>query len=361
MIESLTLDQLRVFASVAETGSFSAAARRLGRVQSAVSQAINTLEHILQVPLFDRSGKTPVLNGAGAVLLKDARRLIDNANELKSRAASISADVEPELTLAIDATFPNDLLMSSLRALRGEFPLLPVTVFTEGLGGAEQRLRDGLVRFAIYPMAATCARDLTAEFLTEIAMAPVVAVDHPLAREPAPIRRATLEPHVQLVLTDRTPLTQQSLGVISHHVWRFADLATRLEFLLAGFGWCNMPVHMVAGHIAAGRLKRLDIAERDPIRFQVHVVHERGREMGRAGRWLIDDLRRRLDGPLCREQRRRSERVGLLDPAASEVEAALGEATLGEEALSEEALAPAPAPDEHRRTAERAAYVRLER
>ena len=42
--------------------------------------------------------------------------------------------------------------------------------------------------------------------LTEIALVPVVAVDHPLASAPEPITREMLEPHVQLVLTDRTPL-----------------------------------------------------------------------------------------------------------------------------------------------------------
>jgi len=314
MIDPLTLDQMRIFVAVAETGSFSAAARRLGRVQSAVSQAINTLENVLGVPLFDRAGKTPNLTSAGAVILKDARRLIDGARTMRSRAASILTDVEPELTMAIDATFPNDLLMASLKALRVEFPLLPVSVFTEGLGGAEQRLRDGVVRLAIYPIAATGARDLEASFLTEIATIPVVAVDHPLAREPAPIERETLEPHVQLVLTDRTPLTQHVLGgVVSHHIWRFADLATRLDFLLAGFGWCNMPVHMVAGHIAAGRLKRLETAERDAVRFHIHVVHERGRAIGRAGRWLVADLRERLNGPACEERRLRFESEGLLN------------------------------------------------
>jgi DNA-binding transcriptional LysR family regulator len=203
-----------------------------------------------------------------------------------------------------------------LKALRVEFPQMPVSVFTEGLGGAEQRLRDGLVQFAIYPIAATGARDLTADFLTPVVLIPVVAVGHPLANEPAPIARETLEPHVQLVLTDRTPLPQQNIGggIVSHHIWRFADLATRLEFLLAGFGWCNMPAHLVADHIAAGRLKRLETAERDPRTFHIHVVHERGREIGRAGRWLIADLRVRMNGPACESERRKLENQGLIDP-----------------------------------------------
>jgi DNA-binding transcriptional LysR family regulator len=316
MIDPLTLDQMRIFVAVAETGSFSAAARRLGRVQSAVSQAINTLEAVLGVPLFDRAGKTPSLTGAGSVILKDAKRLIDGARTMKARAASIMSDVEPELTLAVDAAFPNALLMASLKALSEEFPQMPVSVFTEGLGGAEQRLREGVVGFAIYPIVATGARDLAADFLTEIALIPVVSVDHPLASAPEPITRETLEPHVQLVLTDRTPLTQHNAGgIVSHHIWRFADLATRLEFLLAGFGWCNMPLHMVADHIEAGRLKRLVTAERDGVEFRIHVVHERGREIGRAGRWLINDLRERMNGPVCQSERRKLESRSGIGPA----------------------------------------------
>jgi hypothetical protein len=51
---------------------------------------------------------------------------------------------------------------------------------------------------------------------------------------------------------------------------------------------------MVEDHIAAGRLKRLTLIETDGFDFPIHAVHERGRVPGRAGRWLLDDLRRRL-------------------------------------------------------------------
>jgi DNA-binding transcriptional LysR family regulator len=295
MFDPLTLDQMRVLVAVAETGSFSAAARRLGRVQSAISQAVQTMESTLGLALFDRSSRTPVLTDAGLAVVKDARAILESAKSMRARAESMAADVEPELTLAVDAIFPMPLLMASLNALRGEFPKLPATVFTEALGGAEQRLREGAARMAIYPMPAGPPSDLNAEFLTRIALVPVVAADHPLARASAPIAREALEPHVQLVLTDRTSMTQNMQGgVIGSHIWRFADLSTRLEFLLAGFGWCNMPRHMVEDHIAAGRLKRLVIADHVPVELPISVAHERGRRLGRASRWLVDDLRERL-------------------------------------------------------------------
>ncbi len=295
MIDALTLDQMRIFVAAVDAGSFSAAARRLGRVQSAISQSIAALESNLGVTLFDRSGKAPRLTPAGAAMIKDARRLLERADELKARAASIASGVEPDLSLAVDPIFPHEPLMASLKALSIAFPKLPVTIFTENLGGSEQRLRDGVAQFAIAPMPLTGVGDLAADFLAVFDVTPVVSMDHPLAREPEPIPRATLEPYIQLVLTDRTPLTQNfSGGIVGHHIWRFADLSTRLEFLLAGFGWCNMPLHMVRDHIAAGRLKALKLAEQDPFQFRVHVMRLRGSEIGVAGRWLIDDLRRLL-------------------------------------------------------------------
>ena len=78
---------------------------------------------------------------------------------------------------------------------------------------------------------------------------------------------------MQLVLTGRTAFAQDLRGgIISHHVWRFADPTTRLEFLLAGFGWCNMPLHMVEDHVAAGRLKRLVPADEPAPVFRLYVV-----------------------------------------------------------------------------------------
>lgn len=316
MLDPLTLDQLRVLVAVAETGSFSAAARKLGRVQSAVSQSVQALETALGMRLFDRDGKVPRLNEAGQVILQDARRLIDGAATLKARAESIALDIEPELTLAVDAIFPVSVLTDSLKDLAAEFPNLPVTLYTEGLGGAEQRLRDGAARLALYVPFANIAENRETENLVTIPTVPVVAAGHPLAGLKGPLGRDALEGAVQLVLTDRTPVSAGlSHGIISHRTWRFADLTTRLDFLLAGFGWCNMPTHMVRDHVEAGRLKVLDLKEKSGPTFAVHVIHERGRPPGRAGRWLIDRIRQRL--PECIGK-------GLLPAPSEQSEPAIG-------------------------------------
>lgn len=140
MLDSLTLDQMRVLIAVAEAGSFSAAARKLGRVQSAVSQAMQVLEETLRVRLFDRSAKIPVLTDGGRMVLNDARQVVQRADALRSHAETIAGGTEPELAFAVDPLFPTDILMESLRALQAAFPCLPVTLLTEGLGATEQRL-----------------------------------------------------------------------------------------------------------------------------------------------------------------------------------------------------------------------------
>ena len=296
MLDRLTLDQLRALIAVAETRSFSAAARKLGRVQSAISQSVQALEETLGVTLFDRDAKTPKLNEQGRVLLQDAYGVVHGADALRARAESIAGEIEPELTLAVDSMFPNVVLIETLRAFGKEFPNVSVTLFTEGLGAAEQRIRDGVARLGIYsPLSTAPSNDLEWEPMTSIELIPVVASSHPLANEAAPIERHTLEQHVKLVLTDRTPMSQSLRGgIVSLHIWRFADLSTRLEFLLAGFGWCNMPRHLVSEHVRTGRLKELVLKERSNRALPMHVVYDRTRLPGKAGRWFIEELRKRL-------------------------------------------------------------------
>src|SRR6202789_2593741 len=170
MIDSLTLDQMRILVAVADAGSFAGAGGKAGRGQSGISQAIQTLETTLGLVLFDRSGKTPRLTDAGKALVGDSRALIAGAQAIRARAQSMAEDVEPELTLAVDSMLPIPLLMESLKALRVVFPLLPASVFTEALGGAEQRLRDGAARLAIYTLTPSSPCDLVSEFMTRVTM-----------------------------------------------------------------------------------------------------------------------------------------------------------------------------------------------
>jgi DNA-binding transcriptional LysR family regulator len=293
VINSLTLDQLRMLAVVADTGSFSAAGRRLGRVQSAVSQSMQVLEERLGLIVFDRGGRTPALTDGGRAILAQARQILAQVDSLAAQAASIGAGLEPTLTVAVDSLFPNEPLVRSLQALQAQFPALPVTLFTEPVTASERRVREGSADIGLCGLPPGGPSDVVARPLTRIGMIPVAAPGHPLAKIAGPIDRETLEFHVQLILTDPGAVSdQRSFGVIGPRIWRFVDLSRRKDFLKAGFGWGNMPAHMVGHEIQSGKLVRLTLTEPNlvPALIPMNAVHLRLRPPGPAGRWLVEQL-----------------------------------------------------------------------
>jgi DNA-binding transcriptional LysR family regulator len=296
MIGTLTLDQLRVLVTIADTGSFSAAGRQLRRAQSAISQAIATLETVQGVLLFDRRSHRPLLTDAGRVLVDQARLVLASAARFEAVAAGARQGLEPELALAIDPLVPTAPLIDSLRALSSQYPDLPVSFSTEGLGGALRRLRSGSAALGICLLLPTVPEDMFAHPLLRIPLRAVAAPTHPLASLTRPVTPSELEPHVQLVLSDPIDPAGANYGLSSARLWRFVDLARRLDFLLAGLGWCRMPEHLISSALEAGHLKAIEIQD-DPTPSEgltIYAAHPRNRALGRAGRWLLDDLKKRL-------------------------------------------------------------------
>lgn len=90
----MELEQLRIFAAVAESGGFSAAARKLYISHSTTSRAVTALEEELGVRLFERGNRIDALTPAGKVLLREARELLETAERAaeKVRLAAKSGE-----------------------------------------------------------------------------------------------------------------------------------------------------------------------------------------------------------------------------------------------------------------------------
>src|SRR5882757_2790026 len=85
----MEFSQLEFFVTVVEEGSFSKAALRVYRTQPAVSIAIRRLEEEIGAPLFERSGKTPVLTEVGGLVYDYARRILS----LRDQALEVVAEL----------------------------------------------------------------------------------------------------------------------------------------------------------------------------------------------------------------------------------------------------------------------------
>lgn len=294
MLYRVTLDQLQMLLAVAECGSFSAAARKLNRVQSAVSQSIRSLEEALEIQLFDRSQKLPRITDAGAAILIDARRVISGADALRARARSIATVAEPEVSIAIEQVFPNEVLIESLKIFHEEFPSVSVSLYAEGLGAPEQSMLEGNAGLALYSPARDGMPGVEMEYFGSIPISVVAAPSHPLAKLDHPISQSELEDHVQLTLTDRT---RRYRGVVmSSRSWSFIDQFNRMDFVRNGFGWCTMPTHLAAPYLRTGELRELSIAIHagKPLRFPLFTAHKSDQPPGPAATWLLHEMKTRF-------------------------------------------------------------------
>jgi DNA-binding transcriptional LysR family regulator len=238
MDSAVTLDQLAAFRAVAESGSFSAAARRLGRAQSAVSYQVANLEELLAVKLFDRSHRRPRLTEAGQALLVEATAVSAKVADLLSRAKEIAGGLEPEVSLAVDMMFPLPRLSAALTAFREQFPQLPIRLQTEALGGVIQLLVEGICDLGIGPVFPAIPGELEHRQLTQVKMITVAAASHPLTEiesSQTPLQREQLDDYPQLVLTDRSRFTAGLMfGVAGGPSWKIADLPTKTRFAFGG-------------------------------------------------------------------------------------------------------------------------------
>ena len=296
MLDGVSLDQLRTFVAAVDEGSFSAAARRLNRVQSAVSTWVSSLEAQIGVVLFDRSGRYPKLTPEGVLLLADARNIVSGVDTLKARARLMSAGLEAELSVVVDVFFPTAVFSAAAKAFASRFPLTPLRVFVEGLGAAYQPVVEGRCSLGILAPLPLEFPSLVSESIGPLSLVTVAAPDHPLASFKRRIPKAALAKHVQLVLTDRSDLSAgQDYGVKSALTWRLADLSTKHAFLRNSVGWGNMPQHMVSSDLADGTLVALEVEDMvlEGVALMMAAFHRASEPPGPAGRWLIDDLKAR--------------------------------------------------------------------
>ena len=292
-MDSLTLDQIRIFLVIVDEGSFSKAAKRLNRAQSAVTYGIQKLEAQFGLPLFDRTAYRPTLTEAGRTLLMRARRIDEEANAFRDTARSLASGLEAELTVVLDSMFPLPSVVEALRAFTQKFPTVPPRIYVQPLGAAVELILDGTAMIGLVPLFFSDIPQLKRFPLMAIELVPVVAPNHPLAAIDGPIETHELQRHVQLVLTDRSTVTAgRDYGVLSARTWRLADLGAKQSLLLAGLGWGSMPAHLVEEDLALGRLKIIRPAELDATTAKLVMsgAYLADRRLGPAGRWMIEHL-----------------------------------------------------------------------
>lgn len=287
-----SLEQLEVFVAVAEGHSFSAVARRFGRVQSAVSHAVAALEDDLAVRLFERSsGRQPRLTEAGRALLEEARELLRQSERLEGRALGLSRGEEVCLRLASDEALPMPPVLASLEALAQAFPRVELQMTSGGQGMVARQLLERRADLGLLFHHEGMPAELERRRLGMVDMVMVCGAGHPLAQARS-VDRRRLAQHRQLLITlqdSHYPGNER----ISPTAWRTDSFYVMAELLMRNLGWACLPRHVAQYSAYLGHLVELDSDWLAPP-LPVELVFRRDETLGPAAQWLATYLAERL-------------------------------------------------------------------
>lgn len=296
---SLNKDTVQVFLAVLDKGSFSAAARSLGRVPSAVSMCIANLEADLNLQLFDRSGREPRPTAAAQALETKARFLLQQFESLETQALALSQGLESRLSLAIAPELLASPWAIPLSRVAERYPALDVEVLAAPEADAINLLHEGRVQLALVFESTQfdsreCCQEMTRETLIT-----VIAPTHPALASGRPLRMEELAEHRQILVAGRDSQELTPRFLQAHQHWRTDSHTAALSLIQAGLGWGFLPLSLVRPQLQAGTLIQLHLDNiSNSGTLWVDLVWSRRRPLGLAAQYFIELIRQQPAVPI---------------------------------------------------------------
>lgn len=253
----VTLDHWRSLVAVVDEGGYAPAAESLGKSQSTVSHSIQRLEDSLGTAVLKIEGRRAVLTAVGEVALRRARLLLDEAADIERMARTLSAGVEAELHVAVDAIFPNQILLPALANFADAYPGTRVELVESVMSGTPDLVRHGRVQLAITPWV---PQGWLGDHLIRLEFACVASPDHPLHHLGREITDRDLHQHRQLVVRDSGERRNLKAGWLgSEQRLTVSTMGTRIQALCQGLGFAWSPLLKIRRELEQGLLKPLPL------------------------------------------------------------------------------------------------------
>ncbi|MFV5592462.1 LysR family transcriptional regulator [Acinetobacter junii] len=289
---NINQEQLLMLQTVMETGSFSAAARKLGKVPSAVSMSIANLEIDLNLNLFDRIGREPIPTDAAKVLYEKTQLLLIEMNQWKQHAHALSNGLESTLNIVVVSELLHTNWTDYITLLEQNFPSLAINIVSAPQEDALQMLLDQSAQLALmFEREQLDSREQFVELKRE-ALIPVISINHPIAQ----LNKVSFEQMVQtrqIVVASRDNTIKPEL-LFSKEYWRTDNHHSACMMIVRNLGWGVLPLEMFNENPELKKkLKILEIYDFTPkFEYYVDLVWSRESNLGAAAQFLIEYIRK---------------------------------------------------------------------
>lgn len=254
-----TLEQLKIFVTVCDSGSFSAAARHLKRAQSGVSQAVSNLEIAINQELFCREKNIPSLTAQGKALLPIAKSVLHQQHYFDQKVDSLAKDNEHELVIAIEESLMNEELIQVLTPLGERFPITDIEIIVASTFDVEELVRSGRAQAGIVYGDGELKPDMDFFTLGHARFLTIVAPEHPLATYSL-VTEADLKAHRQCVHRSSQKKELWFSYRIAPTAWYANNHRTLIELVQQNVGWAVVPELLVHKSIQQGSVIALPIS-----------------------------------------------------------------------------------------------------
>ncbi|OAL79047.1 LysR family transcriptional regulator [Acinetobacter sp. SFB] len=288
---NINQEQLIIFKTVIESGSFSAAARKLGKVPSAVSMSIANLEIDLNLSLFQRVGREPVPTPQALTLYEKTEQLLIEINQWKQHAFALSGGLESSLNIVVVSELLHIQWTDYISLIEKQFPELQINIFSAPQEDALKMLLNQTAQLALmFEREQLESREQFVELKRE-ALVPVAAIDSDIAAFEQ-VRYEQILQSRQIVVASRDRTIKPEL-LFSKKYWRTDNNHSACAMIVEGLGWGVLPLEMLNqnSHIKQ-QLKILNFLDFSPkFEYFVDLVWSRESQLGAAAHFLINHIR----------------------------------------------------------------------
>jgi DNA-binding transcriptional LysR family regulator len=288
----ITYEQLVVLHAIVTEGTFRGAAERLNKSQSAISHMLKKLEIQIDIVLLSREEYRPTLTPGGEVFYRQATRVMQQMKELNVVAKNLNAQQEPEVFLAVTATFPLKPILEIIGTVRNQFPATHIRLSRESMGGPIERLLRNDADIVIATMDSVPVDQVEALSFAQVTIVPVAHPDFEPAKSSHMKTISEMQSYTQVVVADSSSGEfAQSRDLLPGGLrWTVSDFAAKKEILLAKLGWGGIPTHMIENELENGALVALNVESYEKRQSHLFQMRKRDKDVGIVSQTIWEKL-----------------------------------------------------------------------